>query len=73
MQNPNENFSRQMNFFNGDDRILDDFEFLDQRFPTNANEKIPCEFCKKLLDFDTIILHQVIYTCLKSSICVPIS
>ena len=32
-------------------------------FATNGRDyggdKIPCEFCKKLVDFDTIILHQV--------------
>ena len=55
MQNPD---ARPANLFDNN-RIVNDFDFLDQRFPTNSNEKIPCEFCKKLLDFDDIILHQV--------------
>ena len=38
-----------------------------ERFSSNdlnehnsTDNKIPCEICKKLIDFDSIILHQVI-------------
>jgi hypothetical protein len=34
----------------------------------NENDKIPCEFCDKLFDFEDLISHQVIINSLKSFI-----
>ncbi len=47
------------------DSDSDDFsDFNDQFEKQNSiNEKIPCEICNKLIDFDSIILHQVTFEC----------
>ena len=56
MQNSNAGFGSANYLDTNPDQ--NDFDCLEQRFPT-SEEKIPCEFCQKLLDFDSIILHQV--------------
>ncbi len=42
-----------------------DYDYFNQKETYNLNEnndndKIPCEFCNKLFDFDSLISHQVI-------------